>query len=79
MELVRRAPSVGEEQEPEPDLGDQERLPQREGVRVEPPWVALSPKVDPAPAEGEEVDGDDEHRVQLVEPNHGGRLALRRL
>jgi len=60
VQLVRRTPPVGEEQEPEPDLRDQERLPQREGVCVEPPWIAFSPEVDAAPPEGEEVDESPE-------------------
>jgi thioredoxin-dependent peroxiredoxin len=71
VELVGSPPAVGEEQEPEGDLGDEERLAKRERVRVKAPGIALPPQVDPAPAEGEEVHADDEHRVQLVEPKHG--------
>src|SRR5262245_35484187 len=51
VELVRRAPAVGEEQKPEPDLGDQERLPERKRVSVEAAGVAFPPQVDASPPE----------------------------
>ena len=40
VEPLRRAPVVGEEQEPEPDLGDEERLREREQVRDDPARLA---------------------------------------
>lgn len=71
MELVGSAPAVGEEQQPERDLGDEERLAERKRVCVEAPGIALPPQVDSAPAEREEIHGDHQDRVQLVEPEHG--------
>ena len=40
VELVGGPPVVGEEQQPEPDLGDEQRLREREQVRDEPPRPA---------------------------------------
>ena len=40
MELVGGAPVVGEEQQPEPDLRDEQRLGEREQLREEPSGAA---------------------------------------
>ncbi len=48
MQLVSRPPVVGEQQEPEPDLGDEQGLRQREQVRDEAAGAAPPPEHEPA-------------------------------
>lgn len=57
---------AGEEQQAERDLGDEERLREREELRRDPARVAPAP-IGPERAEpGERGDGDDRERERVV-------------
>ena len=71
MELVRDATAVRKEQEPEPDLRDEQCLAGGEHVRVHTPGIPLAEEIDPAPSEREQVHEDDGKRVRLVQSKHG--------
>jgi hypothetical protein len=60
VEAVRRAPSVGEQEEPDASLRDEQRLREDERVRDERSGSALAPVGD-EPNEGR-PGADDDHR-----------------
>ena len=77
VELVGRRAPVGEQQEPQRHLGDDERLCERQDVRVDAPRRALSPQVDQAPPGGEAVGDDQQDGVECVELAHRSQPTIR--
>ena len=64
--MIGCAPMVGEEQQTEPDLGDEERLRERQQMRRQRPRTASAPVDETAPERRQRADGDDCNGNRLV-------------
>jgi hypothetical protein len=70
VEVLGGAPVVGEEQQPEPDLGHEQRLSQDEQVRDQSAGQTPAPVDETADERSERGDTDDEKREQAVGVQH---------
>src|SRR5262249_8690040 len=76
VQVVGRPLVVGEEQETEPDLSDEQGLREREQMGRDRPRAAAAPVDDPAPEGGEGADRDHGEGEGLVDGEHQGTSAV---
>jgi len=75
VELVTRTTIVGEEQEPDSDLGDEQRLREREEMRRDCPGTAAAPVEHAAEERRESAYRDRDRPEPRMEPRHAARVA----